>query len=183
MKKGSSLIGDIIAFLFLIVTGYFLTGVIIFANGVAVAEQSLTSDNLEYDLTITAGFFPVRNEVALLSLLECEYTIEDTEIRIPIKKIITECLIQSTKDPYIYGEEIDAGDAVEEVMGGLNPSGTIILRLKKDTGAVVNILGDMDRITEQTQEAVIFQKVTTRVFSPFQDAMLEMYMFEGESEE
>lgn len=250
MKKGTTVLAESIAFVFLIITGYVLTGTIMFTYGAAVTQQWLSSnDKLEYKMTLTAGYFPVQNEIALLSILESDcssdqcieiskplvlanglnndvilpgvkklkvsdappcvtiiegyksdgtwsnwlasdewiYPGETYNIhtnseclwpgqRIPVKKIVTECLIQDTDSPDIYGINIIAEDVIESAL--LWGAETYSVFIIKEDGTTIHLAGyKIDDIIAESGK-IKFQKVSSKIFTPFETGSLEMYVFE-----
>jgi len=171
-KKGVTLVGEIIAFLFLIATGYFLTGANIYAYGVSAVTLELTQP-LEYVLDLEGGYMPLANEMAVLSLLESKYN------DLPIKTIVTQCLIQNTNDPKIDGASVDAELAIQDILDQwqINENRDYVIRIKSGSNTIP-IIGENYMNTVETSGVVNFQKIETKIFSPFANGQLEVYIFE-----
>ncbi|MBU3897122.1 MAG: hypothetical protein KJ697_04285 [Nanoarchaeota archaeon] len=252
--KGATILAEVISFIFLIITGYALTGTIIFAYGVSTVEQALTSDNLEYHMTMTAGYFPIQNEVMLLSMLEtdcasnecagltgsltltsgwnngilipelerikvsdlpdCIDYVQGQDVSgnwiffgqenwleknipynilttvdctwtgdgIPMKILITECLIQGNSNPYIkeIAKTINVNDAITAAVSGWGTKKYSII-IRKGNGNIINLAGTTTLAEEINSGKLIkFQKISSEVFSPFETGFLELYVFDNE---
>ena len=169
-KKGVTLVGEIIAFLFLVATGYFLTGANIYAYGISATTMQLT-EPLEYVLDLAGGYMPLANEMAVLSLLESKYN------DIPIKTIVTQCLVQDEPDPIINGASIDSEEAILSILNqwGVDENRLYVIRIKTNV-KTIPLVGDIDDI--ESDSLISFQKIETKIFSPFSNGLLEVYIFE-----
>jgi len=165
-KKGVTLLGEIVAFLFLIATGYILSGAIIMAHGVTTTATAVTGSKIDYNLTMEAGYFPVAHEITLLTILE-----STNSGKVPLKTILTQALTQKTNQPVVNGVKItDLESTIDDTLKFWGDG--YWFRLKTETDVII----DMKSFT--SSEKAIFQKVSTRIYSPFQDGIVELYIFD-----
>src|SRR5437867_179533 len=95
--KGASLIGELIALLFMVVLGYFLGGLIAYTHRL----NAVVPNELAYDLTVEAATIPIKHENLLLAFLETTYDYNGQKI--PMKRLLTEAVLQDSKDIRVNG--------------------------------------------------------------------------------
>lgn len=170
-RKGVTLIGELIAFLFLIGIGYLLGGVLIFTKGVSEGWGVFEARTIDYDLTVYSGFLPVKHQDAVLAFLECT----DPNTGIPMKRILTAAVVQNISKPYIpenFGT-IDIQNAANDILSASKwGEGAFVLLLRMPTGTV-HLAGDWSKCKEK--EVIRLQKVSIVIFSPFEKGNLELY--------
>ena len=86
MKKGITLIGEIVAFLFLIIFAYFLGFVLIYLHWLGVG-----TGGSQYTLDVESALIPVRHEAMLMALLETTF-VPDGVNNIPMKTSVPSML-------------------------------------------------------------------------------------------
>lgn len=172
-KKGTTLLGEIVAFLFLIATGYMLSGAIIMAHGVGMVAVQATGTKIDYSLTMESGYFPVSHEIALMSFLE---TTDSNNI--PMKTILTQAVVQKTDSPIVNGYQITGlQNTIEDDIfnGWTRGAGPVkywlIVKVGND-----NPIIDIKNAPEM--DKYVFQKVSTTIYSPFEDGIIELYLFD-----
>ena len=169
--KGISLVGELIAFLFMVVLGYFLGGLIVYTHRLS----PIAPGNLLYDLTVEATTIPVKHEDMLLAFLETTYDYNGQKI--PMKTLITEAAIQKTTDIRINGidDPIHIDEISKSILKPYEPEQGFLLRLVTEDKKI-NLAWDLNDFIGNKQILKI-QKVSIKIYTPFQEtADLELYV-------
>ncbi len=169
-RKGITLIGELIALIFLIATGYLLGGLIIFVKNVS---QNLTGQ-VQFFLTIKTAFLPIKHEYTMLAFLESIYQTNSNK-KIPIKTILTQAVTQNSVDKiYINGEFVDLKDASTKVLSVWPKGDKILLLNLKISGNNHPIFWDAKDLDQlRNRDRIRLQKVSLRIFSPQNEGVLE----------
>lgn len=169
MKKGSTLIGELIAFFFLIVLGYFMGGMIIYTHMLAQAAHV----TINYDLTIESTSIPIKHELALMSFLESTYDICSGR-KVPMKELITAAAVQNLSEVYIDGCIVNVSQASQGIFdaSGWTTDRGFLLQLKK-SDKNIRLAWDITQFKGSTT-ILRLQRISTKVISPFVDGTLEL---------
>ncbi len=169
--KGISLVGELISFLFMVVLGYFLGGLIVYTHRLS----PIAPGNLLYDLTVEATTIPVKHEDMLLAFLETTYNHNGQKI--PMKTLITEVAIQKNRSIRINGidDPIDIGGISRSILRPYEPEQGFLLRLVTGNEKI-NLAWDLKTFIGNKQILKI-QKVSVKIYTPFREtADLELYV-------
>jgi hypothetical protein len=164
--KGATLIGELIAFLFLIVLGYFMGGLIIYTHGLSTTLGL----HINYNLTIEPTSIPIKHEVALLSFLESTHAVSGEEI--PMKKLIVASLVQNSSNVYINGHFIHVDTAAQDILDAWSTDKGFLLRIRKSDGDI-RLAWNIVNFKEGTS-VLRLQKISAAIVSPFKDGVLEL---------
>ncbi|MFQ6021015.1 MAG: hypothetical protein ACE5J4_03335 [Candidatus Aenigmatarchaeota archaeon] len=176
MKGDISLLGELIAFLFLVIMGYILSGTIIMIDQMYGFVEILPGGELSYSLTVKSVGLPITHEDALISFLESTYTSNSGKI-IPIKRLITAALVQDNNEVVIDGEIIDVGSAVRTTLGSWEGEHSYLLRIKTPEKNIELVWDDPDLESFKGTEKILrIQKISTKIISPFNEGELELYV-------
>jgi len=135
MKKGSSLIAEIIALLVMIGMGYLLGGIMIYVQGIAGLPYM---PKVQYELTLEPGAIPIRHEDAMLSLMESTYE------GVTIKQLAFYAVAERNVDPYIpdKGKTINLKNAIENNLHIANWGADMFLLKLKTPDSEIPLIWD-----------------------------------------
>jgi len=171
--KSVTVIGEIIAFLFLIILGYFLSLGMIYMHNV-----SKVVGGPNYTLEVEAAAIPVKHEYALMSFLETTYTTSSNK-NIPVKKIMTAAVNQHhtinqyNMNAWVDGEYIDLEDLSENILNNWKGDAIYLLKLKTPSKEL-KLVWDINKL--KAKKILNIQKIRTQIISPFGNGELELYV-------
>jgi len=153
--KGVSLIGELVALLFMLGAGYFLGGIIIWFKA-ATLGGAIGPD---YNLIVEPGFTPVKHEDMLLSMLETTYPGDPS---IKMKDIFAAVASQNSSTVRIGTKTYSVESGVRSIMGTWAGDDPYLLRVHT-TSKDVKIVWDTESF-KTGRGALRIQKVQVKTF-------------------
>jgi hypothetical protein len=121
-QKGITLLGELVGFMSLVIMAYFTALMVIHLSNVSemLKDLHVSGGVTEFDVTVTSRIMPIRQENALISLMDVTYN------NVPFKKLlyyaVEENNIQSEKVKVTIDDDIlDLGDIATELLSNWNP--------------------------------------------------------------
>jgi hypothetical protein len=161
-RKGVTIIGELIAFVFLIGLGYFI-------GGLALFMDSFTADvtKLNFPVTDVARIMPLHQENLLASALEV------TDAGMAYKRMLVAAVAQGTSTPLVDGRKTDLTALFNTIGTGTDSSKYILLLVFDPNGKIIfegKRIGTVDwSIANQ------FKKARMYVPSPTGTGLIELY--------
>ena len=164
--KGITEVGEMIAFIFLIVIGFIIGGMISYYGAFT---NFLEIDIVEWEISYKTNYLPTTQQDMLLALLEC------TEGDHTVKELFHYAVAQDSGAIVIPGqtELVYIDDIINNKLGSWQTgSGNYIIVLKTDRELMV--LGSNQDIDWKDKKTV--QRISIDINTPFRKGVLEYYV-------
>ncbi|MBU5557869.1 MAG: hypothetical protein QW751_01670 [Candidatus Aenigmatarchaeota archaeon] len=171
--KGITLLGELIAFMFMIGMGYFLGGLVLYMDNISGGLKALHIGPINYTLTVKSGYVPISQEAGLLALME----VTDPTTGMPLKKLLAAAVAQDSDTVWIEGKtrKVSAAFTSALVTSGWIPTldeKTFLIILKTRTQTIKL----WDKNFDKTGNVIILQKVRYMIPSLNGNGYIEMYI-------
>jgi hypothetical protein len=173
MAKGVTLLGELVAFIFLIGIGYALGGMIIYTNNISgwLDDIHQGSGTADFSLTVKTGIYPVIQEDALLSLMEAD----DPYTGVEMKRVFEAAVAQNRiSDIYIDGKFVDLQSSAGSIFASagwapqIGGNYLLVLRTPQKNFAISGNI-------ETSKKVIKVQKAVAKIYSSGGEGLLELY--------